>query len=356
MAHIQKIRLKKGTAYRIYYYKDSIPRQKYISYKQKKNLKDVKKFANQLEANELSEPFSKTITLKDFKKVYSENRKHEKDISRNIYALNLLISFLDEALRLDKINHVAIHRFRDHLLEKRLTQVPPAQLTYQREQKIRRGVNKELANLRTIFRWAKKKDYISTDVFEKVDFLEAAQPLPNVLSSEQEKLFYKALPKFSTSRSSRYSGYRLAWLIMRFTGLRRKECMTLKWENIDFNGELIFLERTKNGDEVFIPLHPKLKRILKFLNREGKYSGRVIPYGKDYLTNGFRRALNRAGLSHLKSPVHILRHTYITKIVKQSKNIYLAQKAARHKNVQTTKIYEHVALAELKKDLENVNF
>jgi len=249
-----------------------------------------------------------------------------------------------------------MNEFRDHLFNERKKKINGADLDYQTEQRLKRGVNKELQNIRTIFRWAKKKGYLRHDVFENVDFYETSKPLPRVLTEKQEYLFYHALPKFSDNRYGPYSGYRLAWQLIKYTGFRRSEIMQLRWQDLDFDHRIIHLVKTKNRDEIKFPMHPKLWRILRFLNRHSKYSGKIIPFNKWYLSTGFRRALNRAGLKDVKSPVHILRHTFVTKIVSKTHNIYLAQKMARHRDIKMTKVYEHVALEELNDDLAKIDF
>ena len=70
----------------------------------------------------------------------------------------------------------------------------------------------------------------------------------------------------------------------------------------------------------------------------------------------FGRALAAAGLERKRSPVHIMRLASLTRIVKKTNNIFLAQKAARHQSVNTIKRYEHVDIDDGSEDLANVNF
>ena len=106
-----------------------------------------------------------------------------------------------------------------------------------------------------------------------------------------------------------------------------------------------------------MPLHPRLARLLKGLKyRRPDLSGKIFPFGTFYLTTGFRRAFDRIGFSDVKSPVHIWRHVYVTKIRRQTKELYIAQKAARHSSPTVTKIYDHVEVLELGEDLAGLKF
>lgn len=46
---------------------------------------------------------------------------------------------------------------------------------------------------------------------------------------------------------------------------------------------------------------------------------------------------------------HVLRHTFATDLLRETKNIRLTQKALGHSNLATTMIYTHVADEELEK-------
>jgi len=70
----------------------------------------------------------------------------------------------------------------------------------------------------------------------------------------------------------------------------------------------------------------------------------------------FRQALLKAGLEGKSSPVYIMRHSNVARILKETINISRAQKAARHSSVNTTKIYEHLDLDDVSQELADVDF
>lgn len=51
-------------------------------------------------------------------------------------------------------------------------------------------------------------------------------------------------------------------IIALFTGMRRKEVATLRWENIDLVGRTLHIPKTKNGDPLNLPLSQYLEKLL----------------------------------------------------------------------------------------------
>jgi integrase len=140
--------------------------------------------------------------------------------------------------------------------------------------------------------------------------------------------------------------------------MRRSEVAQLRRGDIDFERMIIRIPKTKNRElNVPFPLHPELNQVfVDWHVPEMTPEERLAPYHVDAISRMFRRALLKAGLEGKKSPVHIMRHTYVTRILKETTNLFLAQKAARHQSVNATKRYEHIDLDDVSQDLAEVNF
>jgi len=290
------------------------------------------------------------LTLTLFIEHYKQTRRNEIDLRRNLFALRSFLEFADGETPISQIDHNSLHQYRDWLLEKRLNASEELRaLDQERVQRIRRGVNKELINLRVVFNWAFKKEIMHQNIFDKVDFLPASPSNRQALNRKELQAYYEALPK---------TRIRLVFQVLRFTGLRRSEIVRLTRGDIDFERRLINIPATKNRElNVPFPLHPELYKILSEWGVPQMEPGeRIAPYHVDAISRMFRRALVKAGLKGKSSPVHIMRHTYVTRILKETKNIFLAQKAARHSSVNTTKIYEHLDLDDVSQDLADVEF
>ncbi len=79
---------------------------------------------------------------------------------------------------------------------------------------------------------------------------EQEQQLLNVLEDDKHKVMFK--PEM-----------RVVYYIGMFTGQRFKDCVLLKWQNVDLNKRRIWVKQFKTGKEVSIPIAPKLLSVLK---------------------------------------------------------------------------------------------
>lgn len=348
MAHIQKIKLKSGTAFRIFYSKQGKKYNYYLG--PGLTLGEAKRKA--LELDEEKQPHPKSISqlsLQDLRHTYNSDRANEILVARNLFALDLLIGFLGQDCPLSEIGYHKIHEYRDWLLLERMKKYNGAD--FKREQRVRRGINKELSNLRTVFRWAFRNDLVAEYVFAKVVFFKASRPIPNTLNRKQERQFYCNLP---------HSQLRLAFKLFKYSGLRRSEATGLRWQDLDLKSGYIRLAKTKNRDEDIVPIHRHLARILLYY--ETKYhpaaDDKVVPYSPDSITTGFRRALDKAGLKEIKNPVHVLRHTLGTRIMEHDlsdSGERIAQEILRHKTRYMTKHYTRIAKENLKNKFSDIN-
>ncbi len=348
MSYIQKIKLKTGTAFRIFYSKQG---KRYNYYMEPGHtFGEAKRKALELDEEKVPHPKSLTqLSLSDLRHRYNSDRANEILVSRNLLALDLLIHYLGHDFLLSEIGYQKIHEYRDWLFTERMKKYSKAD--FKREQRVRRGINKELSNLRTIFRWAYRNDLIAEYVFTKVVFFKASNPIPNVLSRAQERLFYCNLPR---------SQMRLAFKLFKYTGLRRSEATELQWQDLDLDNGYIRLAKTKNRDEDIVPIHRHLAKILRFYRNKYKpaENDKVVPYTPDSITTAFRRALDKAGMHDIKNPVHVLRHTLGTRIMENDisdSGERIAQEILRHKTRHMTKHYTRIAKENLKKKFSTIN-
>jgi integrase len=333
MAHIRKIKIKSGTAHRVYWSKHGVQYSQYFP--PGVSFADVRSFARKMDADSRSTIDPPAMTLHQFFSVYLEARANEIDTSRHDLAARNYLRRNDGFTPAGSTTWEHIHKYRDRLLAERGD-----------TERHRRGVNKELQNLRTIFNWMARRNYIEHSPFDKVTFLPATVPLPPALTRDQARALYRALPR---------GRMRLAFKIMTYTGLRRGEVVRLRWEDVDFGSGYLRLGRTKNGEEALVPLHPHLHRIL----RRCASSGPVIGFRADSLTHAFRRALNKAGMRHLASSVHIMRHTFAVTIMEQETpdaGERMAMEMLRHHNSQMTRHYARIAKSRLKEKLARMKF
>ena len=125
--------------------------------------------------------------------------------------------------------------------------------------------------------------------------------------------------------------------ILFYTGMRLKEIVNLKKENIDFDKKIILVKDTKNGEERLIPFSNKLKELLEnYFKYEQEIDNalNITRASVTYICNTVQDNFN------IKFHPHLLRHSACHYFLKLLNNRYDAvQKIMGHKNVEQTIAY-----------------
>lgn len=136
------------------------------------------------------------------------------------------------------------------------------------------------------------------------------------------------------------------------TGMRRGECLKLKWNHIDFERGFIKIKDPKGGPDQTIPLNDSAREILE--NHTKSKSPFVFP-GKDGGQRvSVQAAVNKikkaAGLPKSFRPLHGLRHLYATMLAASGEvDMYTLQRLLTHKDPRMTQRYAHLRDEALKK-------
>jgi len=141
------------------------------------------------------------------------------------------------------------------------------------------------------------------------------------------------------------------------SGLRASEIINLKWQDIDFDRNIIHVKRAKGKKDRIVMLSEKVKEGLKAIpkksdyvfitNRNGKYSQRAI---QKIIEN----AAKRAGIKKKITP-HTLRHSFATHLLESGTDISHIKELLGHANISTTNIYTKVSrnrIAKIKSPLD----
>ena len=133
------------------------------------------------------------------------------------------------------------------------------------------------------------------------------------------------------------------WQFLANTGLRRREAMSLRWQDIR-DGSIWVTSRegarTKSAKWRQVPLSPGAAAALSRLRR-GNKSIYVLPrLAKESWSRAFSKAAERAQVG---GSLHSLRHTFAANLVAQGVNLRVVQRLMGHATIKTTEQYAHVA-------------
>ena len=127
--------------------------------------------------------------------------------------------------------------------------------------------------------------------------------------------------------------YRDLFLLILFTGLRKGEAITIKWENIDFENRTFTIPDTKNGEALVLPMSDYVHDLLMQRSGISEFSPFVFP-GKGaggHFKEPKKGVLLVREAIGIEFTVHDLRRTFIT--IAESLNIgsYAVKRLVNHK-------------------------
>ena len=181
---------------------------------------------------------------------------------------------------------------------------------------------------------------------------------PKVIHKEREFLNDSEL-KLLIKTKCRNESVKKFYLISCFTGLRHSDVVRLKWKNLIFEDTegirqyyLSFIIK-KTGKPNKIPINNDALYILG----ERKGDDDLIVSGLKYSANNNNILREWSLLSGIKKIItpHTARHTFATRYLSQTNDIYGLQNLIGHKELKTTQVYMHLVDDKLKKNVNSLN-
>jgi len=271
--------------------------------------------------------------------------------NRNQYAMRIFIASIGAEFLVADLKSSHLNQFKKSRLElKRREYLAKGKAVD--ENQIKRGINKDLVNIKAIFNAAAQKGIILENQVPKFEFYRVEQQrLPETLDEQEIQAIASHLEGDAL----------LAFWIIRYTGARRGEVARrsmeddhgLRWLHIDFENSRIKL--FGKGKEKYVPMHPRLVEKLQARRTElgdtFNSEDLVISFRRDTLSAYFREAIEKAGIKK-RGAVHILRHTAATALLDAGANLREVQEFLGHSRVTTTEIYTHISKEKLKSKVD----
>lgn len=216
-----------------------------------------------------------------------------------------------------------------------------------------RSINKELAYLGGMIKWARKFVKVKPAETLHREDLPYRRPIPKIWSREELDKFIAAVePKYKT------------FILMLFhLGLRHDSTRLLRWEQLDLqpkaeNSSVVILG--KGNKENRLPLSPEIHQGLLALQAERMALPEkerapwvfLSPRDRTKPINNVRKAIDRAKTaSKITKRIHphLMRHSLATYLLEQGVDLRVVQEILGHATVEQTRWYTQVAL-KLKKD------
>lgn len=217
-------------------------------------------------------------------------------------------------------------------------------------------VNLQLSALKSLYRYALRKEYVKSDPAHLVKGPKKQSLLPQFLKeSEANRLFDDLEWDYDDIKDVRA---RTILLLLYSTGIRQAELLGLKDVDVNFiNGEIKVTGKRRK--QRIIPIGEELAEAVKGYQRlrNEKFSGaheslflsdKGTALTKAQLYKIVKENLSLVTTMKKRSP-HVLRHSFATSMLNNGASLSSVQKLLGHESIDTTEIYTHVTFEDLKR-------
>jgi len=256
------------------------------------------------------------IRFEDFSKEYLEYAKiNKRSWRRDESCLIRLLPFFKDML-LSKITPLHIEEYK----KMRLDKVKPS------------TINRELTCLKHLFTVAERfRKFDEKNPVKEVKFFQERQYIMRILDKKEIERLIDAS-----------SGYLRSMVILTLnTGMRKGEILNLRWNDIDFIEDYIYIKQSKSNVTRKIPMNSVVRATLKGIKRENDfvfYSPKTGTRFTDFFRS-FKSACRKAGINDLR--FHDLRHTAATLMVMGRIDLVTVSQILGHATIQMTMKYAH---------------
>lgn len=165
--------------------------------------------------------------------------------------------------------------------------------------------------------------------------------IPDILTKEEIKQLITKTDNFK---------HKLLIRLFYSTGARLSEIRNLKWEQIDFNENIIKITKAKGNKERYVPIALSIKEDLINYKKQIWSEYVFVNNWSQMSKRGIQHTIKIAGKRINKNiHPHTLRHTFATHLLEAGVDIRKIQVLLGHNNLNTTTIYTQVSKEEIKK-------
>ena len=142
------------------------------------------------------------------------------------------------------------------------------------------------------------------------------------------------------------------------TGLRRSDLLSLTWDQVDFENNVITLRMKKTEEWLEVPMQPMVKAILLARKKEAGESPFVLTYRGERIADvktAFKTALKRSKLDKKGYHLHDLRRSFASQLFEKKVNLLKIQRLLGHASITTTERYLGVKFRETAEAIEEMD-
>lgn len=188
----------------------------------------------------------------------------------------------------------------------------------------------------------KKNNTSIENTLKNLPNLKREKKLPVILSKNEIERMVKVTKNIN---------HRLIILIGYSAGLRLSEIINLKWQDIDFEREIIHIHQSKGKKDRIVMLSKRVKQELEMIEQTASYvciSNRGKKYTERTIQEIITTAANKANIRKRVTP-HTLRHSFATHLLEAGTDLRYIKNLLGHSDISTTLIYTKVSKRDISK-------
>ena len=220
------------------------------------------------------------------------------------------------------------------------------------------SMNRELSSLRSLYKYLRRQNLVTSDLFKKISSLRVARKLPTFVPETRMESLLDNLREKSVDGSFIEQRNSLIIALFYSCGIRLAELQGIMMG--DFSSDFMNLHVRGKGDKQrMIPILPemtsRIKLYLEHLGSMGLSTAAGAPLivsekGTRLARSTIQRIvgaeLSRANIQGKKSP-HVLRHTFATHLLNKDADMRDIQELMGHSSLKTTQCYTHNSITKL---------
>jgi integrase len=193
-------------------------------------------------------------------------------------------------------------------------------------------INRHLALLRSVYYLGIRNRKVEHTPMRGIKLFRENNARVRYLTQEEEFRLFQTLPE----------RYRPLVEVGLLTGLRASNLIGLRWRDVDLEAAVYTIPRSKSGEALRLPMHPRVQDLLKNLPRNGVYvfaeEDGEPPWD---FTHTFATAAKKAGIPDLV--LHSLRHTFASRLAMAGVDLLTIKELGGWKTLVMVTRYAHLS-------------
>lgn len=213
-------------------------------------------------------------------------------------------------------------------------------------------VNREIATLNHFYSCAEEWGWVTHRPYKVSNLKEGNEKIIRFTDDECKKLL--------TAAKVDVDPYSYLFVLIGLnTGMRHREILEMRFQNINWNEQRVFVSSAKAGPRY----QPLPSVVISALRDEHEKRGASWSYvfaadtktgHRSYMKKQFQRIVKAAGLEKERYTPHVMRHTAITRLIENGVPIETVRKISGHKTLSMVLRYTHVADKHVDEAIESV--